>query len=162
MGAGSPCNTMLPGRRPTFVKSGILIHLSVWPQQTWTENWGLYPFLGRGAGSASITLSLGPRPTSLPSGILIHPAIWPQQIWAENWGRLHPFGAEEAGSPYNTMSPGPSSTCTASFILIYPTVWPEYTNVTGRQTDRQRFDSIGGTVVQTVAQKFNKRHDIIS
>jgi len=23
-----------------------------------------------------------------------------------------------------------------SFILIHPTVWPQYTNVTGRQTDR--------------------------
>jgi len=41
-------NTTRPGPRPTFVPSGILIHLAVWPQQTWTENWvGLYvpPFL---------------------------------------------------------------------------------------------------------------------
>jgi len=34
-GAGSPCNTMWPGPRPTFVPSGTLIHLVVWPQQTW-------------------------------------------------------------------------------------------------------------------------------
>jgi len=42
-----------------------------------------------------------------------------------------------------------------SFILIHPTVWPQYTNVTDRhrQTDRQRPDSIGQTVLQTVAQK---------
>jgi len=40
--------------------------------------------------------------------------------------------------------------------LIRPTVWPQYTNVTDRQTgqtDRQRTDSIGRTVLQTVAQK---------
>jgi len=36
--------------------------------------------------------------------------------------------------------------------LIRPTVWPQYTNVTDR-TDRQRTDSIGRTVLQTVAQK---------
>jgi len=40
--------------------------------------------------------------------------------------------------------------------LIRQTVWPQYTNVTDRQTDRegrQRSDSIGLTVLQTVAQK---------
>jgi len=45
-----------------------------------------------------------------------------------------------------------------SFILIRPTVWPQYTNVTDRQTGQtgetgQRTDSIGRTVLQTVAQK---------
>jgi len=45
-----------------------------------------------------------------------------------------------------------------SFTLIHPTVWPQYTNVTDRQAgqDRQtgqRSDSIGRTVLQTVAQK---------
>jgi len=39
-GAGSPCNTLWPGPRPTFVPSAILIHPAVWPQQTWAENWG--------------------------------------------------------------------------------------------------------------------------
>jgi len=42
-----------------------------------------------------------------------------------------------------------------SFILIHLTVWPQYTNVTDRQdrqTDRHRYDSIGRTVLQTVAQ----------
>ena len=33
-----------------------------------------------------------------------------------------------------------------------PAVWPQYTKVTDRQ-DRQRSDSIGRTVLQTVAQK---------
>ena len=46
--AGSPCNTMSPGPRPTSVPSGILILSAVWPQQTWSENWGeLCPF-GKG------------------------------------------------------------------------------------------------------------------
>jgi len=45
-----------------------------------------------------------------------------------------------------------------SFILICPTVWPQCTNVTDRtdrQTgqERQRTDSTGRTLLQTVAQK---------
>jgi len=42
--AGSPSNTMSPGLRSTSVPSGILIHPAVWPQQTWTKNWGCAPF----------------------------------------------------------------------------------------------------------------------
>jgi len=86
----------------------------------------------------------------IPSYMLIHAAIWPQQIWAENWG-LCPFGEGGAGSPSKTMWPGPRPTCLPSFILIRPTVWPQYTNVTDRQTG-QRTDSIGRTVLETVAQ----------
>jgi len=37
-----------PGPRPTSIPSAILIHASIWPQQIWAENWGLYP-LGRGS-----------------------------------------------------------------------------------------------------------------
>jgi len=39
-GAGSPSNTMSPGPRPISTPSDIWIHLTVWPQQTWAENWG--------------------------------------------------------------------------------------------------------------------------
>jgi len=46
-----------------------------------------------------------------------------------------------------------ASACMPSFTLIYPTVWPQYTNVTDRQTDRQRSDSTRRTVLQTVAQQ---------
>jgi len=113
---------------------------------------GLRPLFGRGVGSPSNTKSPGPRPTSIPSGILIHAAIWPQQIWAENWGAPPPFWGRGAGSPSNTMCPGPRPTCLPSFILIRPAVWPQCTNVTDR-TDRQRSDSIGRSVLQTVAQK---------
>jgi len=66
-------------------------------------------------------------------------------------------GVGGAGSPSNTMWPEPRPTSVPSFILVHPTVWPQYTNVTDRQTaqteqDRQRFDSIEQTVLQTVAQ----------
>jgi len=44
-----------------------------------------------------------------------------------------------------------------SFIVIHRTVWPQYSNVTDRtghteQTDRQRSDRLGLSVLQTVAQ----------
>ena len=54
------------------------------------------------------------------------------------------------------MWPGPMPICMPSFILIRPTVWPEYTNVTDRNgQDKQTgqlSDSVGRTVLQTVAQ----------
>jgi len=62
-----------------------------------------------------------------------------------------PFGGGELG-PHLTQC-GTMPTCMPSFILIRQTVWPQYTEVTDRQTDRQRSDSIGRTVLQTVAQK---------
>ena len=76
--AGSPSSTMWPGPRPTSVASGILIHPAVWRQQTWVENWGAVPLLGREAGSPPNTMWPGLRPTSMPSFILIHPTVWPQ------------------------------------------------------------------------------------
>ena len=78
----SPSNSMSPGPRSTSLPSGILIHLAVWPHQTWAENWGLCPFGWQGLPSK--TMSTEPRPTFVPSGIWIHPAVWPQQRWAEN------------------------------------------------------------------------------
>jgi len=109
--------------------------------------------LGRGAWSPSNTKSPGPRPSSIPSDILIHATIWPQQIRAENWGAV-PLWGRGAGSPSNTMWSRPRPTCVPSFVLIRPTVWPQCTNATDRTgQDRQRTDSIGRTVLQTVAQK---------
>jgi len=65
-----------------------------------------------------------------------------------------------AGSPSNTMWPGMRPTAMPGFILIHPTVWPQYTNGTDRQdrtesTDKtgQRSNSLGRTVLQTVAPK---------
>ena len=46
-GSWAPSNTMWPRPRSTSLPSGILIHPSVWPQQTWAENsMGLCPFGG--------------------------------------------------------------------------------------------------------------------
>jgi len=68
-------------------------------------------------------------------------------------GILHCCG-QKAGW-MKTVWPGPRPTCVPSFVLIRPTIWPQCTNVTDRtgQTDRQRTDSIGRTVLQMVAQK---------
>ena len=43
---GARSNTMWPGLMSTSVPSGIFIHPAIWPQYTWTENWGLCPFQG--------------------------------------------------------------------------------------------------------------------
>ena len=120
----------------------------------------LPPLLGRVSWvpTPSNTMSLGPRPTSLPNGVLIHPAIWPQH-YGPKIGGCAPLGGG-VGSPSNRMWPGPRPTCMPSFILIHPTVLPQYTNVKDRteQTgqDRQRYNSIRRTVLQTVAQKSKK------
>jgi len=44
--AGSPSNRVSLGSSPTgtSIRSGILIHSAIWPQQIWAENWGLCPF----------------------------------------------------------------------------------------------------------------------
>jgi len=108
---------------------------------------------GKGTGSPSNTKSPGPRPTSIPSDILIH-APFGRNRYGPKIGGLCPFRGGGAGSPLNTIWPGSRPTCMPSFILIRPTIWPQYT-VTDRQADRtgQRSDSIGRTVLQTVAQK---------
>jgi len=66
-----------------------------------------------------------------------------------------PISVGGAGSPSNAMWPGPRPTSVPTGILIHPTVWPQYTNVTrqrDKHTDRQQSDSIGRTVLQSVAQ----------
>ena len=108
---------------------------------------------------------LGPHLTQcgLGRGLLPYQvASWSIEPFGHNRHRQKigdwaPFGG--AGSLYNTMWPGPRPTSVSSFALIHPTVWPQYTNVTDKQTDKQdrqarhRSDSIGRTVLQTVAQK---------
>jgi len=131
-GAGSPCNTMWPGPRPTFVPSGILIVQPFGNNRHGPKIGGLCLLFGDGSWVPSNRMSLGLRPTSLPSGIFILPAVWPQQIWAENWGGLCPFGGGRTRSPSNTVWPGPRPTFVPSFILIHPTVWPQHTNVIGK------------------------------
>ena len=120
-GTGSPSNTTSLGLRPTSVRSSILIHPAIWPQQIWAENWG-EDELGPNLAQCRLGRDL---PPSLPSDIVIHPSIWPQQIWAENWGLS--LWWRGAGSPSSTMWPGPRPTSTPSGILIHPAVWPKQT-----------------------------------
>ena len=120
------------------------------------------PLLGRGQRDPHLTQSRqGSRPSSIPSDILIHAAIWPEQIWAENWG-LCPFAGGELGR-HLTDVVRPRPICVPSFILIHPTVWPQNANVTDRtgqdrtgRQDRQWCDSIGRSVLQTVAQRSSR------
>ena len=119
--------------------------------------------LFRGRWVPISTISDGSRPTSSPSDILIHPALWPQWTWAENWGIVPPFfWGGGAGSPSNTMWPGPTPIFHAKFHFWFIQPFRHNTPMlqthisterqTG-QTDRQRSDSTGRTVLQTVAQK---------
>ena len=101
---------------------------------------------------------------------LIHQAVWPQQTWVKNWGLLCPFGG--ARSLSNTMwlgavvplwgELGPYLTqCgqggglpphQVAYCSTQPFGHNTPTPKTG-QTDRQRSNNIGRTVLQTVAQK---------
>jgi len=128
----------------------MLISAAVWPQYM-GQNWGggaVPPFFGGERGPHLTQCRLG---QGIPSYQVASQSIqpfWPQQTWAKNWGCLCPF----LGSGSNVAGP----TSVLSFILIHPTVWPQFANVTDR-TDRQICDSIGRTVLQTVAQKPNFR-----
>jgi len=127
-GAGSPCNTIMPGPTSTSLSSGILIHPAVWPQQTRAENggWG---------GVLLFKGELGPHVTQcglgrgLPSTKWhLDPCsrlAWPQHV-RQNWGCCAPLWGR-AGFPSNTMSPGPRSTSVPSGILIHPAIWPQQT-----------------------------------
>jgi len=124
------------------------------------------PFSG-GAGSPSNTMSPGPKPTSI-----VHPdssnhlatidmgrGLYERRLACVRKRQKFRRAAVTfsvgggAGLPSNTMWPGPRPRSVPSGILVHPTVWPQYTNVKDRQADRQRSDSIGRTVLQTVGQK---------
>jgi len=96
-GAGSPSNTISPGPRPTSVPSGILNNPTVWPQQTWVENWWWQH------QTQSNTMWHGMRPTSVPSGILIHPAVWSQYMGWKLGGCCPPFFGEGEMGPHLTQ-----------------------------------------------------------
>ena len=152
-GAGSQFNTKSPGPRPSSIPSDILIHAAIWPQQIWAENWGLCPF-GEG--------ELGPHltPSRLDPGLpLYQVASQSMQPFGHNRygpkiGGCAPLG-RGAVSSSDTVWPRPGPICVPSFIFIHPTAWLQYTDVTDRtdRQDKQRSDSIGRTVLQTVAQK---------
>jgi len=118
---------------------------------------GDLPLFGEGSWVSTLpnTMLLGSRPISVPSGILIHPAIWPQQIWAKNWGSV-PLWGRGAGSATNTRRnvARAEAHLHAKFHLdLSNCLATIYTNVTDTGQDKQWSDSIGRTVLQTVAQK---------
>ena len=102
----APSNTVWPGPRSTFVPSGIWVHPAVWPQQTWTENWGLFPFVDEG--------ELGPHLKQCGRGRGLPPC------------QVYSWVIELFGHSTPTLQTG---------------------------QDRQRSDSVGRTVLQTVARK---------
>jgi len=116
--------------------------------------------LSGGAGFPSNTMWSQQRSTFLPRGILIHPAVWPRH--GPTIGRLCPFFGRAAGFPSNTMWPGSGPTSMPSFIFMHATVWPQYTKVTDRRTEQtgQKTDSIGRTILQTVAQKITRAQQL--
>ena len=89
--------------------------------------------------------------TYVPSGILIHPAVWPH---GPKIGGLCPFG-EELG-PYVTQCGQGRGLLHTKWRLDpsnrLATIHQRYTDRQTRQ-DRQRSDSIGRTVLRTVAPK---------
>jgi len=91
--------------------------------------------------------------TSIPSGILIHPAIWQQQIWAKiQGGEVGPY-LTQCGQGWGLPA------CQVLSWSVQPFGHNTPTSQTDRytgQTDRQRTDSIGRTVLQVVAQKPEK------
>ena len=99
-GAGSPSNTKSPGPTPTSIRSDVLIHAAIWPQQIWAENWGAVPLCGK-LGSSNI-MSPGPRPTCTPSFILIRPTVWPQYT---NITDRQDNGPIALGEPFYKRSP---------------------------------------------------------
>jgi len=121
-----------------------------------TKIGGSAPFSGRGGtGFPSNTKSPGPRPTSIPSGILTHPVIWPQQIWAKNW-RLCPFWERVLGLHLTQCGRGrglPACQVPSWSLQPFDTTVHKRHRQTGQdRQDRQRSDSIGRAVLQTVAK----------
>ena len=98
-------------------------------------------------------MSLGLRPTALPSGILIHPAIWPQHICVEKLGASSPFGGLGAQLGPNLTQCGQGRGYRHAKFHLNPSNHLATIHQRYRQTDRQRSDSIGRTILQTVTQK---------
>ena len=130
---------------------------------------GLRPPFGEVNGVPSNTKSPGPRSSSIPSDILIHAAISPQHIWAENWGVCcAPLGRGSWVPVYHNVARAKAYS-RAKFHLDpsnrLATVHQRYRQ-TGEKDgqDRQdrtgrRSDSIGRTVLQTLAQKRKMRYE---
>jgi len=124
-GSCDPINTMSTGPRYTSVPSGILIHPTIWPQQTWAKNWvgvGVPYFLGQ-AGSPSNTV------TSAESYLHTKWHLSPSSHLAttdigRKLGSCAPLGEGELGL-HVTVSRRPRPTSVPSGILIHAAVWQQ-------------------------------------
>ena len=158
--AGSPFNTMWPGPRPTFVQSKW--HLDPSSRLAIIDMGrklrGLCPFLGEGE-----LPQLCPHLTQrrlggayLPGGILIHPAVWPQQTWAGP--KIGGYAPLVRGSwvPIWHNATRAEAYLRAKFQLD-PSNRLATIHLRYRQTDSQRSDSIGRTVLQTVSRSPNNQ-----
>jgi len=117
------------------------------------QKWGLCPFRGGELGPhlTQSRLSWGLPPYQVASWC-IQPFSHNRNGQKNGGGALPPFLRRGARYPSSTIRPGPRSSSMPSFILIHLNVWPHCINVADTQ-DRQWSDSIGQTVLQTVAQK---------
>jgi len=143
-GAGSPSNTKSLGPRPSSIPSDILIHAAIWPQQIWAENLGGCAPLADG--------ELGPRLTQcgqsrgLPAcqvAYYLHFVFYCTHVrmsYVLN-SYLLTYLLKFHLDPSNRLA------------TMYQHHRPDRTDRQDTQTDRQRSDSIGRTVLQTVAQK---------
>ena len=156
--------------RSHLIKSSAVAEMGDRGRAKWAEKWGgcCATFRG-GAGSSSNTVRLGRGlPPYQVASWFIQPfghhrhgprLIRTQAAFRKRRKCVGDAVLLSAGSPSNTMWPGLRSTSVPSGIFTHPTVWPQYTNVTrlthrhADRQDRQRSDSIGRTVLRTVAHK---------
>jgi len=148
-----------------------------WAEAYIFTKWHLDPFnrlatsdMDRKLGVPPFCSGLGPHLVQFGLGRCLPPhqvASWSIQPFDHNRhgpkiGGLCPFGGGELGPNLTQCGQGRGLAACQVFILIHPTAWSQYTKVTDRigqtdrQTDRQankqeRIDSIGRTVLQTVA-----------
>ena len=101
------------------------------------QYWGAVPPLFGGSGVTSSTMPLGPKSTSVPGGILIRPAIWPQH--------------GGAGFPSDIVVRAEAYLRAKLYLDAFNRLAAtrQRYRQTG-QTDRQRSDSIGRTLLITL------------
>jgi len=121
--AGSPCNTIWPWLRPSFVPNGILIHPAVWPQHM-PKLGGLCPLSwvcikhNVARAEAYLLTKWQPDPSSRLATIVMGRKVG---------GGLCLILGRVAGSPSSTVWPGLKPTSISSSILIHPDVWLQHT-----------------------------------
>jgi len=106
-------------------------------------------------GPSSPTYKGAQPPLFSPCLLLPNGGMDQDSTWYEGKSRPKPHCVTWGSSSRPHLTQCGEGRGMPSSILTHPTVCPQYTNVTDRtdRQDRQRSDSIGRTVLQTVAQK---------